>query len=338
MDRAHEWLGGTAARWDSKDKTWHFPSGATMSFGYLDSVNDHYRYQGAEFQMVGFDELTQFPENQYLYLFSRLRRLANASTPVRMRAASNPGGVGHGWVKERFLANPCDSRLFVPARLADNPHLDQTGYIASLNQLDPFTRAQLLLGSWEEYSGGLFRREWFQVVDVAPAGLQRCRYWDLAASEDAPGKDPDYTAGVLLGRSDAGVFYVLDVLRTRSSPRSVQQLIEQTAAVDGTAVTIAMEEEPGSSGKTVIEFYTRLLVGYVFSGDKVTGDKVTRAQPLSSQAEAGNVKLVRAPWNRMLLEELAVFPFGAHDDMVDALSGSFAKLALGPWRKLAIWV
>ena len=286
----------------------------------------------------GFDELTQFPENQYLYLFSRLRRLAAAHVPIRMRAASNPGGVGHGWVKQRFLEDVSQERLFVPARLADNPHLDQRGYIASLNQLDPFTRAQLLEGSWEEYSGGLFRREWFQVVDAAPAGLQKVRYWDLAATEDEPGKDPDWTAGVLLGRSDAGVFYVLDVLRTRSSPRSVQQLIEQTAAVDGPGVTIAMEEEPGSSGKTVVEFYTRLLAGYVFSGDKVTGDKVTRAQPLSSQAEAGNVKLVRAPWNRMLLEELAVFPFGAHDDMVDGLSGAFAKLALGPWRKLSVWV
>jgi len=264
--------------------------------------------------------------------------LATASIPIRMRAASNPGGVGHGWVKERFLQEPLPDRLFVPARLADNPHLDQAGYIASLNQLDPFTRSQLLQGSWEEYSGGLFRREWFQIVEAAPAGLTRCRYWDLAATEAEPGKDPDWTAGVLLGRAKDGVFYVLDVLRTRSSPRSVQQLIEQTAALDGPGVAIAMEEEPGSSGKTVIEFYTRLLAGYAFSGDKVTGDKVTRAQPLSSQAEAGNVKLVRSPWNRMLLEELSVFPFGAHDDMVDSLSGGFSRLALGPWRKLSVWV
>ena len=75
MDRAHGWLFQTDARWGDLKKTWIFPSGATLSFGYLENENDKYRYQSAEFQFVGFDELTQFTESQYTYLHSRLRRL-----------------------------------------------------------------------------------------------------------------------------------------------------------------------------------------------------------------------------------------------------------------------
>jgi hypothetical protein len=83
MDRAHEWLGGTAARWSDKEKTWHFPSGATLTFGYLDNVRDHFRYQGSQFDYCAFDELSQFPENQYRYLFSRL-------LPLQFRFSSRP--------------------------------------------------------------------------------------------------------------------------------------------------------------------------------------------------------------------------------------------------------
>ena len=94
MDRSKEWLRGTAARWHEPTKTWTFPSGATLSFGYLEAEQDKYRYQGAEFQFCGFDELTQFSETQYRYLFSRLRKSPGLAVPLRMRAASNPGGQG----------------------------------------------------------------------------------------------------------------------------------------------------------------------------------------------------------------------------------------------------
>jgi hypothetical protein len=104
-----------------------------------------YRYQSAEFQVVGFDELTQFSESQFTYLFSRLRRLADVPLSLRIRSASNPGGVGHLWAKERYLAGE-GSRVFVPDRLDDNPHLDRAEYVASLAQLDPVTRARLLAG------------------------------------------------------------------------------------------------------------------------------------------------------------------------------------------------
>ena len=172
MDRAKEWLNGTGASWNEQRKMWTFPSGARLAFGYLDTENDKYQYQGAEFQFCGFDELTQFTLTQYTYLFSRLRRLKDSNIPIRMRSASNPGGVGGKWVYERFIPEDFTpdlaieervwtkeatddetgdtvTRFFVPARLDDNPHLDQAEYELSLRELDPVTRAQLRRGDWQ---------------------------------------------------------------------------------------------------------------------------------------------------------------------------------------------
>ena len=97
MDRSRDWL-QPHAKWNDNDKKWTFPSGATLTFGYLQTSNDRYRYQGAEFQFVGFDELTQFDEIDYTYLLSRLRRPSTgplSTVPLRMRAAANQIGRAH---------------------------------------------------------------------------------------------------------------------------------------------------------------------------------------------------------------------------------------------------
>lgn len=162
MDRAREWLANSGARWNEQKKQWRFPSGAVLAFGYLENETDIYQYQGAEYQFCGFDELTQFTERQYTYLFSRLRRLSGQNVPLRMRSASNPGGIGAEWVQQRFIPDNWlpeygrdlaviekDGRAFVPAKLVDNPHLDQESYEQSLSELDEVTRAQLLEGDWQ---------------------------------------------------------------------------------------------------------------------------------------------------------------------------------------------
>ncbi|HLE80146.1 MAG TPA: terminase family protein, partial [Dehalococcoidia bacterium] len=182
MDLSHKWLGGTAARWDVYNKTWRFPSGATLSFGYLENEADKYQYQGTSLQFIGFDELTQFHESEYRFLFGWLRRREGLEAPLRMRAASNPGGIGHDWVKQRFLVEGrAMGRPFIPARLWDNPHIDREAYRRSLENLDPVTREQILNGNWEaRQAGAMFRREWFEVVDAAPALAARVRFWDMA--------------------------------------------------------------------------------------------------------------------------------------------------------------
>lgn len=339
MDRAHTWLDKTDAHWSEAQKTWTFPSGATLTFAYLATENDKYNYQGSEYQFVGFDELTQFEMSQYTYLFSRLRRLKGDSTPIRARVASNPGGRGHEWVKQRFLTEgELKGRYFVPATLEDNPHLDSDEYELSLMELDPVTRKQLREGDWEvRADGNKFKRNWFQIVDDFPADARKIRYWDLAATEPKPGKDPDWTAGALLAEKD-GIYYIMDITRTRSTPKDVEELIRLTAEIDGIEVTIHMEQEGGSAGVNTIDHYRRrVLKGFAFYGDKVSGSKEVRANPVSSAAQAGNVKLVRGTWIHDFLDEIVGFPGQApHDDQVDAVSGAFNKLHEIAEQKFAI--
>jgi predicted phage terminase large subunit-like protein len=303
-----------------------FPSGATLTFGYLEHERDKYRYQSAEFQFIGFDELTEFAESQYLYLFSRLRRRAACELPLRMRSASNPGGLGHEWVRSRFIDAKDAERIFTPARLEDNPHLDRESYRASLARLDAVTRAQLLEGDWQvRPEGAMFRRDWFAIVEAAPGSARRVRYWDKAASEGNGAR----SAAVRLAKTDEGFYVVEHVVCGRFSALRRERIMRETAEADGRSVTIWIEQEPGSGGKESAEASIRNLAGFSVRADRVTGDKVSRAGPFAAQAEAGNVKLVRGVWNQDYLEELCAFPLAALKDQVDASSGAFNKLARG---------
>ena len=331
MDRARFWLMPSDATWRDTTKTWQFPSGATLTFGYLERPGDEYRYQSTEFQFVGFDELTQFQETQYRYLFSRLRRPHDVQVPLRMRSASNPGGVGHEWVRSRFIDNDVaeDERVFIPASLPDNPYLDQEAYIQSLQQLDPVTRQQLLAGDWTaRQPGNLFKREWLTLVEELPVQINRSvRRWDLAATPMRPGADPDYTAGVRVDYGADGLYYVVDVQRMRGSPGEVESLIRHTAMMDGGKTQIYIEQEPGASGvNTIYNYVTRVLPDFTVRGQRATGSKVERAGPVSSQAEVGNIRLLRGSWLGNFLDELVAFPIGGHDDQVDAMSGAFMRL------------
>lgn len=328
IPRSHEWLAGTSTRWNAQDKTWTFPSGAVLAFGHMAYETTKYDYQSGEYQFIGFEELTQFSESQYRYMHSRTRRLTTSDVPIRVFATSNPGGVGHDWVRARFIDSQEPGRAFIPSSLKDNPSLDYDEYVRSLDNLDPITRAQLLDGDWTVNAlGGLFERGWFEIVDDAPANVPTVRYWDLAATEVKPGTDPDWTVGAKVSHKD-GITYVCDIRRVRAKPGDVERLVRQTAETDGRNVIVWLEQEPGSSGVNVIDHYRRnVLPEFAFYGDKVTGDKTERARPLSSAAQAGNVKLVRGAWNVAFLDEAEAFPQGSHDDQVDAVSGGRSKLA-----------
>lgn len=338
MDRTRDWLApwidSGEIRWNDKEKSYIFPSGATLTFGYLEHEKDKYRYQGAEFQFIGVDEVTQLNERGFRYLFSRLRRLKGAPIPLRMRVASNPGGEGHEWVKLRYLIEgPEKGRIFIPAKLEDNPHLDMEEYEESLKELDPITRAQLRDGNWEvRTETSMFKREWFKVIlpHQLPERLRRVRYWDLAATEVKRGKDPDWTVGLLLGEHK-GFYYVLDLRRVRKIPSQVEALIARTADDDENSTNIWMEQEPGSAGVNVIDHYARMVLkGYAFRGNKETGSKTLRANPVASAAEQGRIYVVLASWNPEFFDELETFPGGAHDDIVDGLSGAFRMLKNRP--------
>lgn len=182
--------------------------------------------------------------------------------------------------------------------------------------------------------GGLFKREWFQIVDAVPAQAKRVRYWDKAGTAGGG----DFSSGVKLAAAPDGQFYVADVQRGQWSSWQRNQVMRQTAELDGKSVAIWVEQEPGSGGKESAEASIRNLVGFNVHAEAPTGDKAVRAGPLAAQAEAGNVKLVRGAWNAPYLDELCVFPHGKNDDQVDGSSGAFNKLAAPqPSRKLVTW-
>lgn len=340
MDRANQWLRNTDAHWDDKNKTWTFPSGAKLVFGYIATENDKYQYQSAEFQFIGFDELTQFPESQYTYMNSRLRKLKTSDIPLRIRSASNPGGTGHDWVKEKFVNttekrghvyySPDKDVVFVPATMYDNSYLDLDSYEVSLSKLDHVTRAQLKDGNWDvTFNGNMFKKHWFKVVEDYPHHGTFVRYWDLAGSENPTDKH-DQTAGSLVCTYQ-GMNYIIDIVADRLTPGGVEDLILQTATMDGPRVPIVIEREPGSGGPNTIHNYkTRILKGYTVSGDVKNGalsSKIELARNLSAAAEHGNVCIVRGDWNKDFLKEMVAFPTkGVHDDLVDVATGGYNHL------------
>lgn len=362
IPRSKAWLAQTDASWNDNEHRWTFPSGATLTFAHMQHEDTKFNYQGAAFQMVGFDELTQFTETQYTYMFSRCRRpkmpenptLEQVETlerlsqvPLRVRSASNPGGRGHDWVRDRFglyreegdtpdMPYVCHrpewehtSRVFIPARLKDNPHLDEESYRDNLSELDHHTRRQLEDGDWESRPpGDLFRREWFDVEDTAPVGCKWVRFWDLAATEPSESNpDPDWTAGLRLGKHPNGTYWIEDLAHLRARPQGVEAEITAKAERDGKGTMVWLEQEPGSAGKNTIDHYQRtVLTDRAVKGLRSTGSKFERASVVSSKAEHGLIKLVRGKWNSKFLNEVEAFTETdehAHDDIVDALSGAY---------------
>ena len=170
------------ARYNGSAHCWTFPSGAKIYFGSLHHAQDKYNYQGKAFDFIGVDELTHFTWDEYSYVMSR-NRPNGPGTRVYMRATANPGGVGHGWVKARFI-NPAPpgtrmvqlvnvktpdgkeitrrrTRIFIPSTVFDNPALmeNDPGYIGTLASLPEAERQALLYGNWDSFSGQVFT-EW----------------------------------------------------------------------------------------------------------------------------------------------------------------------------------
>lgn len=171
--------------------------------------------------------------------------------------------------------------------------------------------------------GGMFKREWFEVVDAVPAGARRIsRGWDLAATETI---NAAYTAGCKISEMN-GIYYIEDMIRFRGSPTKVDDALKNTASQDGTNVRISIPQDPGQAGKSQKKYLSGLLVGYDVRFSPETGDKETRAMPLSAQAEAGNVKVLRGPWNGAFFDEICTFPAGEFKDQVDAASRAFNEL------------
>ena len=320
-------------KWSEKEKQYVFPSGATLNFGYLESENDCYRYQGAEFSYIGMDEVTHISPTNYRYLFSRLRKPKTLQVPLRFRATANPGGAfGEYYYQRFFVEGPEKGRIFIGAGLDDNPYLDAEAYKESLMELDPIGRERLLNGNWEiKMQGDLFSRHWFTIVPAheIPAGARSVRYWDMASTDPSKRKtknkrEPDWTVGFKLAHYQ-GMYWIEDIVRVQKSPQGVEDIIRGTAALDGYSVAIRMEQEPGSSSAITIDHYARnVLQGYDFVGVSSTGSKIERSRTASAASQAGRVLVSNRSRNILaFFDEADVFPYGIKDDIIDAFSGAF---------------
>lgn len=189
-------------KYNGQDKIFRFSNGSFIQFAYLNTLADLSNYSSIEMHWLGFDELTQFQEEEYMFLLTRVR--ADDLRPLRVRAASNPGDIGHNWVKERFIQSidpgvkyvpevPYEevfedpdtgerytrSRVFIPAFVQDNPnqHIQQE-YKRNLNAIkDPQLREALLHGDWSQFAGRIYS-EWDPELHVIygklPVDLDAC--------------------------------------------------------------------------------------------------------------------------------------------------------------------
>lgn len=353
-------------RWNDDNMQWEFPNGAILGFGYLASERDKYKYIGQAYQFIGFDELTQQPEENYTFLFSRLVRnkfQEESGIPLRVRATTNPNGDHVQWVYDRFVNKRTRKHIkeqiielgmkrlncnkedipedfikyrmpkFIPSLAKDNPYLDMVSYENSLDKLDPVQRAQLADGNWEiRAMGNMFNREWFEKISYAKVpyyDLKKVRYWDMAATRDG-----DYTASCHLGYDDkTGLFYILEMTLFKKPPVEVEREIYLAAIDDGPQTTIYMEREPGSAGLHNFDHYKRKVIppGWYFKEDRVSGDKEARARPVSAASSKGLIKIAwtrkSENWFNPVMEQLETFPDGEHDDAVDALASAFNVLS-----------
>jgi len=170
--------------------------------------------------------------------------------------------------------------------------------------------------------GGIFKPDQITIIDDLPAGeIKWCRGWDLASTVDG-----DWTAGAKIGRLPDGRFIIADMVRLRDGPDKRDAAIKNTASLDGRSVKISIPQDPGQAGKTQVIYLTRELAGYNVKSSPESGDKITRAEPLGSQVNIGNVMMLRGEWNASLINEMRMFPNGSNDDQIDALSRAFSEV------------
>jgi predicted phage terminase large subunit-like protein len=235
------------------------------------------------------------------------------------------------------------SVTFIAATIYDNKILlkENPEYLGNLMALPAVERARLLDGDWDALpeAGKVLNRSWFEIVNAYPESeadwelksrlprRHEVRFWDFAATEKKiKGGDPDWTVGTKLVKIAGDKYYVADVIRGRWSAGDLDREVKAAAQQDGPLCPVRWEEEGGSSGKIAGNHFVNLLDGYDARAVRPQGDKVKRAMPFGAQAEAGNVKLIRAAWNDAWLVETHHFPDTKHDDQVDSAASAYTYL------------
>lgn len=235
------------------------------------------------------------------------------------------------------------SVTFIASTLQDNKILmkNDPGYMANLMALALVERERLLYGNWKikAAAGLMFKRTKVNMLETLPTDvILWARGWDLAATSEDEDGDPAYTAGVLIGKRKNGRYIIADVINRRSDSAEVRELIKMTCITDrakhGRVVT-RLPQDPGQAGKDQAQSFLKFLSGFTVKIVPESGDKVTRAEPLSAQwlglegMDKGNVDVLIADWNEMYFNQMENFPQSKFKDMVDASSSAFSEIENG---------
>ncbi len=266
------------ARYNQTEHCWTFPSGAKIYFGSMQYTKDRINYQGKRYDFIAFDELTHFTWDEYSYMFSR-NRPSGPGTRVYMRASTNPGGIGHGWVKDRFITiappltpvvdayevpDPSGKliqlsrrRIFVPSTVFDNQKLldNDPSYLANLAMLPEAERNALLYGSWDSFDGQVFRewrndpqhyddQRWTHVIDPFPIP----KHWRIYRGFDFGYAKP-FAVGWFAVDEDGRIYHIKEYYGCNGTPNTGVKLnpIEIAAGIR------QMEaEDPMLKGKQIV--------------------------------------------------------------------------------------
>lgn len=217
--------------------------------------------------------------------------------------------------------HPEDPRDYGEPLWADRFSLD---FLNKAKAQNAYSFAALYQQNPVPHGDTIFNTEQIEVIDYIPECTQTVRFYDLAVTEK---KHSDYTVGLKMGITQTEDIIIPDMYRVQKTMPEVELGIAQNAAIDGKQTRIRLEAE--KAGIVQLDYLLRRpdLRGYTLDKKAPVGDKYTRAQPFASRVNAGKVKIVRGAWNRAFLDELATFPMGAHDDIVDACSGAYDMLA-----------
>jgi hypothetical protein len=314
MDRARQWLGPTDAVWDGDRKQWRFPSGAVLQFGYCDAPGDLDRYQSAEFQFIGVDELTEWPEQWYRFLFSRLRRPHGLDVSVRMRAATNPGGLGQEWVREHFgipenaiVERPIGlgtDTVFMPARVEDNPSLDLVTYEEALKRLGAQKFEQLRWGRWTRDAQGMVYHSFDRArncIQALPA-LQGAQQWTKVLALDFGVVDQNGIT-MLCWRDHDPVTYVRFSYRFTGGPSAVGREVLPIYEREKVSKVVG---DVGGMGKAYEEEFRKRFHVPVHAAKK--HDKLGNISLLNSALEDGQLLIVE-PDCKDLIDEYKKLPW-----------------------------
>lgn len=347
MTVANQWLTETPAKWSGAEHTWTFPSGATLKFSHLENEGDQFKRQGAAYQTVAYDELTHFNESMYTFVVGRMRRRnfgPQSFIPLRALSASNPGNIGHDWVRKRFIVptnkgeqavrvtmpdmvtgEPLTmTRFFLPSTMEDNANLDRRSFMMSLAQEpDPVRRRQLRVGDWDITPEGRFNEKNFRFYTLGRKGF----YWPEGSKGELDFTEPEMcsrflvadTAGSKKDTADWTCYAVIDYDRRKG----------KAFVVDVNLVRLEIDQIPDhlmayarrmkcrriyieAQGPSGLAVYQKLLKRgqaphAVYSGPKPKDDFV-RIEPLQDFVRTGTILFRRdAPWWDEVRTELLMF-------------------------------